>query len=95
MGAPRVPDAGSARTVAGAPLASGAMVAEPGWHLDPYSPTSGRERFWDGAAWTPRLRHGSVFPGRTVLLHWSHDPRFQDSRIRDSRIRDSRSVIRD
>jgi len=67
MGAPRVPDAGSARTVAGAPLASGAMVAEPGWHLDPYSPTSARERFWDGAAWTPRLRHGSVFPGRTVL----------------------------
>ncbi len=51
----------------GAPLGSGAMVSVAGWHLDPYAPTSGRERFWDGGQWTPRLRHGVVFPGRTAL----------------------------
>jgi hypothetical protein len=51
---------------AAAPLASGALVAVPGWHLDPYAP-SRRERFWDEEQWTRQLRYGSVFPGRTTL----------------------------
>ncbi len=65
--APGVADAGPPGTAVGAPLGSGAMVGVAGWHLDPYAPTSRRERFWDGAQWTPRLRHGSVFPGRAPL----------------------------
>lgn len=60
-------DAGPVGTAVGAPQGSGATVSVAGWHLDPYAPTSGRERFWDGAQWTPRLRYGSVFPGRTAL----------------------------
>ena len=66
-GTPRAPDAGVAGAAVGAPLGSGAVVAVPGWHHDPYAPTARRERFWDGTQWTPRLRHGSVFPGRTSL----------------------------
>jgi hypothetical protein len=66
-GTSRALDAGPVGTVVDAPLGSGAMVAVPGWHLDPYAPTSGRERYWDGELWTPRLRYGRVFSGRTAL----------------------------
>ena len=59
--------AGSVLPAAAAPPGSGAQVGVPGWHLDPYAPTTRRERFWDGADWAPRLRFGSVFPGRTPL----------------------------
>ena len=67
-GAPRVPDAGSARTAVGAPLGFGRDGGRAGVAPRPLLPDLAvGERFWDGAAWTPRLRHGSVFPGRTVL----------------------------
>ncbi len=66
-GAPQAPDAGSGGAPLPAPVGTGAMVAVAGWHLDPYAPTTRRERFWDGEQWTPRLRHGSVFAGRTTL----------------------------
>jgi len=44
---------------------------EEGWYADPRPGEGGpRERFWDGVAWTRRLRHGRTFPGRPPLAGW-------------------------
>ncbi len=48
-------------------FSAGGRGSEPRWHLDPSAPTLRRERYWDGEEWTARLRHGTVFPGRTTL----------------------------
>lgn len=32
----------------------------PGWHPDPGAPGTGRERYWDGLAWTEHVRDGAA-----------------------------------
>jgi hypothetical protein len=49
------------------PMTGGAV---PGWYNDPFPSRQARQRWWDGTAWTNRLRHGRSFEPRPRLAGW-------------------------